>query len=96
MNLLQEIYYFFFAPHIILAFLSFTSFTTFNALSGFNPGVNTLVFRVQNLAGGTNPTGLRVEFTSSSVTAVPEPETYAMFLAGLGVVGFVAARRRPS
>ena len=28
------------------------------------------------------------------VTAVPEPETYALMLAGLGVVGFVARRRR--
>jgi len=28
-------------------------------------------------------------------TPVPEPETYALLLAGLGVVGFVAARRRP-
>lgn len=29
-----------------------------------------------------------------SVTAVPEPETYALMLAGLGVIGFTAARRR--
>jgi len=35
-----------------------------------------------------------VEFTSSSVTAVPEPETYAMLLAGLGLVGFMARRRK--
>lgn len=27
--------------------------------------------------------------------AIPEPETYALLLAGLGVVGFVARRRRP-
>ena len=31
--------------------------------------------------------------TSSSVTAVPEPETYAMLLACLGIVGAVARRR---
>ena len=30
------------------------------------------------------------------VTAVPEPSTYAMLLAGLGVVGLVARRRRAS
>jgi PEP-CTERM motif len=31
---------------------------------------------------------------SSAVAAVPEPETYAMLAAGLGIVGFVASRRR--
>jgi PEP-CTERM motif len=28
------------------------------------------------------------------LTPVPEPETYALMFAGLGIVGFVAARRR--
>ena len=32
----------------------------------------------------------------SLITAVPEPQTWALILAGLGVVGFVARRRRPS
>lgn len=31
--------------------------------------------------------------TAFSVTAVPEPESYAMFLAGLGLMGFIARRR---
>ena len=37
------------------------------------------------------------ETTSGSIgtmTAVPEPETYAMLLAGLGLMGFVARRRK--
>lgn len=32
--------------------------------------------------------------TGGSVVAVPEPETYAMLMAGLGLMGFVARRRK--
>lgn len=30
------------------------------------------------------------------INAVPEPETFAMFLAGLGLMGYVARRRKPT
>ena len=43
--------------------------------------------------GGSNPD----QFYINAITvtaAVPEPETYALLLAGLGVMGFVARRRR--
>lgn len=74
----------------------FTDWTSFSASSGFVPGVNKLDFVVTNWAqNGGNPTGLRVEFGSSSVmAAVPEPETYAMLLGGLVMVGAVARRRK--
>lgn len=39
-------------------------------------------------------TGGDVQFTLTAVHAVPEPETYAMLLAGLGLVGAAARRRR--
>jgi hypothetical protein len=44
---------------------------------------------------GTQPCNNQSDYTLSSVTAVPEPGTYAMLLAGLGALGFVARRRAP-
>lgn len=40
---------------------------------------------------GANP---QSDFTLVSVSAVPEPETYALLLAGLGLIGCVARRRK--
>lgn len=36
---------------------------------------------------------LGIDNVSLSVTPVPEPDTYAMLLSGLGLMGFVARRR---
>lgn len=73
----------------------FTSWSSFAAATGFTNGVNQLDFVVTNWAQNSgNPTGLRVEFGQSAVTPVPEPETYAMMLGGLGLVGFIARRRK--
>ncbi len=35
-----------------------------------------------------------VAFEVAAVTAVPEPETYALFLAGLAAMGFITRRRK--
>lgn len=43
-------------------------------------------------AGNQGPTLDNVMLTA----AIPEPETYALMLAGLGVITFVARRRRPN
>lgn len=59
--------------------------TDFSITSGFLPGLNTLEFTTFSTV---SPTGLRVEMTT---TAVPEPGTWALMAAGLGVV---ALRRR--
>ena len=74
----------------------FTSWTDFAASSGFHTGVNTLDFVVSNWAlSSGNPTGLRVEFASSSIAAaVPEPSSYAMLLAGGALLGVVGRRRK--
>lgn len=59
-----------------------------SATYSFNATANTSYHVFFEGAG----TGLGVD--GISVTAVPEPETYAMMLAGLGAVGFVARRRK--
>ncbi|WP_227815600.1 PEP-CTERM sorting domain-containing protein [Nitrogeniibacter aestuarii] len=46
-----------------------------------------------NMTGLTVQAGDALSFDVSAVAAVPEPETYAMFLAGLGLIGGVARRR---
>lgn len=53
-------------------------------------------FEQWNASTGAMPAGfLDASVTSMTVTAVPEAETYAMMLAGLGLVGFIARRRKP-
>lgn len=43
---------------------------------------------------GTIKNGQTVSIGYSYIFAVPEPETYAMLLAGLGVIGFLSRRRQ--
>ena len=57
--------------------------TRFVTISNTDGGLSSLVFTASNVA-----------FELASVTPVPEPETYALMLAGLGVVGFMARRRK--
>ncbi|USX11767.1 PEPxxWA-CTERM sorting domain-containing protein [Oxalobacteraceae bacterium OTU3CAMAD1] len=81
--------------HTISSASGFTVWSAFASNGGFIDGVNTIEFVVTNWAqNGGNPTGLRVEFTDSTVTPVPEPETYAMMLGGLALVGAIARRRK--
>lgn len=71
------------------------SFGTGDYVSAQTPGAftpGTYYFEVTGTGAGTS--GGRFAYTASAVSAVPEPETYALLLAGLGLVGFVASRRR--
>ncbi len=53
------------------------------------PYSGVVTFGVANDQDGINPSHLEVR----NVMAVPEPETYAMMLAGLAMVGAIARRR---
>ena len=48
-----------------------------------------------SFAGGAGVQGPTLDNVTLTA-AIPEPETYALMLAGLGVIGYVARRRRPN
>jgi PEP-CTERM motif len=61
------------------------------SFNGLASGVHEFVW---NRSGDVNSGTLRIDDFSATVTAVPEPETYAMMLAGLGAIGFMSRRRK--
>ncbi|MDP3664779.1 MAG: FxDxF family PEP-CTERM protein [Nitrosomonas sp.] len=64
------------------------SFTGMETLSLSTPGISYAIF------GGIGENGSSVYADNFTITAIPEPETYAMLLAGLGLLGFTARRRK--
>ena len=62
---------------------SFNQSVQFTALAGAK--ITSLVF---------SSTDNAFESANFSITPIPEPETFALMMAGLGVMGFVARRRR--
>ena len=56
--------------------------------------LHTADFRLDVLTPGWTATSLSGHDYATLTLSVPEPETYAMMLAGLGLLGFVARRRQ--
>lgn len=65
------------------------SFIGMKTLSLSAPGIAYAIFGATNAVNGSS-----VYIDNFAVTPVPEPETYAMLLAGLGLLGFAARRRQ--
>ena len=91
-----------FSFSIPLQTISFTGYSLTN-LAGGLPALtgSGSSFSFSNLAAGTyrlaasgSVDGFGAAFGGYTVTAVPEPETFAMLLAGLGLMGTIARRRK--
>ena len=87
---------------ITLTLLGGATYTIENWLANTDRGqfsgiVSATPFTSFVLSEGTNPLGSQETFEMDNLkfaAAIPEPQTYAMLLAGLGLMGFVARRRR--
>lgn len=78
------------------------NFGSYNTLS-IDVAANTVEYQsynafdltsTNNLVTGNNDSWLAVGPSSAIAAAVPEPETYAMFLAGLGLLGFASRNKQ--
>lgn len=71
---------------------SFASVGLSNVLTTYSPSFSSNTGVV--IEWKTSAYNVGIDNINFSVTAVPEPETYAMFLAGLGLMGAIAKRRK--
>lgn len=75
---------------IAFGFGGITSLIVTGSSQGFSPfGIDNLQF-----VEAATPLASGISQLQSEVTAVPEPEAYAMMIAGLGILGFAARRRK--
>jgi hypothetical protein len=73
---------------------------TYSMIHQVNPSLDShLGYTMTNYWGGNSTATVDAAYrlsitTAASVAPIPEPETYALMLAGLGLLGFVGRRRR--
>ena len=80
------------ADTLLAGFMNLAGQNSYSVAIGPNAG-GTFYLNVIGFADGT----MGGQYSGSiSVTAIPEPENYAMLLAGLGVMGAIAMRRNKS
>lgn len=69
--------------------------TAFAGLNVDGSSLTSGIYRINLATGAATSVGtFNGTLSGLTVSAVPEPETYALMLAGLGVVGFMAKRRK--
>jgi choice-of-anchor A domain-containing protein len=92
-----------FSSNILFNFDKATDVTVGSFVGGSILAPNALVYGGENRLGGGHLEGQLIALGLKSnleigysplVSAVPEPQTYAMLLGGLGLIGFVARRRK--
>ena len=94
-----------FPTHVSLDFT--TSFPWHISTSAIDAGPLADQTQINSVLAGATGLFIRAEYWSSAspetaildnvrIAAIPEPETYAMMLAGLGLLGFIARRRKQS
>lgn len=67
------------------------TYYSFYLMNGGTTGISTINFNTLGVTNAGNGAGLS---HAVFIGTVPEPETYALMLAGLGLVGFMARRRK--
>ncbi|MBI4938620.1 MAG: PEP-CTERM sorting domain-containing protein [Nitrosomonadales bacterium] len=89
-----------FAPHagdtfdILTASIITGSFSSLSFATLSNPNLFWQIDTLTDYIGTTDVVRLSIGQYATPPAPVPEPETYAMLLAGLGLLGFVGRRRR--